>query len=195
MSFCAGGIIGGIGLGLHDVLDGVVGDAVALQILFDGHAAALRLASALFGEVVRKRLIINEPGFAEACHHLCDGVGCETALSQAILDFTLTAWTELEEADCHLFGTVISISGNELGDLSGIKRLTHEETFVGQGVETHPQGKFAVNDEVDPARVTGLGANRRNRAWLWIILRRCHRRRLWLPPWARRWCHAQWPAP
>ena len=191
MSFCAGSIVGGIGFGLHDMLDGVVGDAVALQILFDGHAAALRLAGALFGEVVRKCLIVDEPDFAEACHYLRNGVRCEAALAQAILDFTLTAWTEFEQTDCRLFGAVIGVSGNELGDLSGIKYLTHEETFVGQGVETHPQGEFAVNDEVDPASVTGLGANRRDGAWLWITLRRCHRRRLWLPPWARRWCHAQ----
>jgi hypothetical protein len=186
VSFCASGIVGMVSVGLHDLLNGVIGNPVSLQILFDCHTTSLSLARALFGEIVCERLVIDEAGFAEARHHLPNGVAGEPALAQAVLDFTLATWAELKEPNRRLLGPVIGISGNKLGNLRRIKRLAHEETFVGQGVKAHPQGELAVDDEVDSACVTGLGANRRNRAGLWItILRRCHRRHPELPLSAR----------
>jgi hypothetical protein len=57
--------------------------------------------------------------------------------------------------------------------------LTHEETFVSQRIKTYTEGKLTINHQVDALTVARLGGDGGDdaRLWVWLILRRSHRRR------------------
>ena len=130
-----------IGVGCSDIVllregrDRVFGDAVFVEVSLNGAAAAARCAQALFDEVGRKRMIIDQACLAEACTDRADGCAVVCFLAQTIGQFTEASWPYFEQAQGRLFGTVVVVARDEAINVLLVKVLAHEDAFVSQCVE------------------------------------------------------------
>ncbi len=194
-----------IGVGCADIVllregrDGVFGDAVFVEVSLNSTAAAARSAEALFDEIGRKGVVIDEPCLGEACTDRADGCGVVGFLAQTIGQFTEAPWPYFEQAQGRLFGTVVVVARDEAINVLLVKVLAHEDTFVSQCVERYADCEFAIDVDRHALALAYLSSDRGDRAWPWvgvILLRRMHRRLLrWGRPWQRPWCHgpSRWP--
>jgi hypothetical protein len=136
-------------------------------------------ALALLDEVIGKCGIINQPALTEQGTYGSNGLWCKTALTQAVGELTLAPWAQFEQAQGGLLGLIKGHRCHQTRNGGIIKVLTHEESFVGQHIETNAECKFTVDFERDTLAIAHLCPNGRNDTWRWcrVIPRRRHRRR------------------